>query len=234
MSNRHWRIWMPKQTRVPKEADRLAREVLRITAQSPGDRSVLRHSLGRPPESVAMGVHRIVAPLLPKDPREGEERAYYAVAALIASQDRQARDQASSKGDPAAKPGNVGAQETPDEPGEGEDEPDRPNLGYSLAQLAHKSDRDKSKTLGDRLELLARQDIDGLYRHLPRLILQVGSDHVRIDWGLLVWDLTRWAHDPRQVAKEWAQDYYRTSERLIAAKRLKAEQAASEIGNEEE
>jgi CRISPR system Cascade subunit CasB len=46
---------------------------------------------------------------------------------------------------------------------------------------------------------------------------------VRIDWGVLIRDLTRWAADPRQVAKEWAQDYYRTSERLAAARNRKNE-----------
>jgi CRISPR system Cascade subunit CasB len=181
-----------------------------------------------------MGVHRIVAPLLPKDVKESEERAYYAVAALIAAQDRNARDQTRSKDGPETAPASASAQEAPSGPGEEDGEPERPSLGYSLAQLAHKSDRDKSKVIGDRLELLARQDLDGLYRHLPRLILQVRGDQVRIDWGVLVRDLTRWAHDPRQVAKEWAQDYYRTSERLIAARNRKAEQAASKTGNEEE
>jgi CRISPR system Cascade subunit CasB len=224
---------MPRRVHVPKEADRLAREVLRITARNPGDRSVLRHSLGKAPESVAMGVHRIVAPLLPKEPKEGEERAYYAVAALIAAQDRPARDQAGSEAGPETAPDSMPAQQATGGPGE-QDEANRPNLGHSLAQFAHKSDRDKSKTVGDRLELLARQDIDGLYRHLPRLILQVRSDQVRIDWGLLAWDLTRWAHDSRNVAKEWAQDYYRTSERLVAARKRKAEQAAQGTGNEEE
>ena len=223
---------MPRQTHVPREADRLAREVAHLIAKNPGDRSVLRHSLGRPPEDVAMGVHRILAPLLPRNFKAAEERAYYAVAALIASQDRQARDQASTENAPRAGDATPQASATATEPSE-DGPPARSNLGYSLAQLAHKSDRDRSKTLGDRLELLARQDIDGLYRQLPRLILQVRADQVRIDWGVLAHDLTRWADDPRQVAKEWAQDYYRTSERLLAAKKRKADQAANGTDNQE-
>jgi CRISPR system Cascade subunit CasB len=222
---------MPRKISVPREADRLAREIMLLTAKSPGDRSVLRHSLGRPPEDVVMGVHRIVAPLLPRDVKVAEERAYYAVAALIASQDRSARDQATTDdehdGSDSADP-----EGTAGEAGE-DDSPGRPNLGYSLAQLAHKSSRDRSRALGDRLELLARQDVDGLYRHLPRLIHQVRADQVSIDWGVLIRDLTRWAYNPRQVAKEWAQDFYRTSERLLAAQKRKAEQAANGTHDEE-
>ena len=58
---------MPKHGPVPKEADKLTREVMRLIKHSPGDRSVLRHSLGKAPEEVAVSVHRIVVPLLPKD-----------------------------------------------------------------------------------------------------------------------------------------------------------------------
>jgi CRISPR system Cascade subunit CasB len=199
---------MPETAHVPPQADALAREITRITAHSPGDRSVLRHSLGKAPKDVAIGVHKIVVPLVPEHAPDAAERAYYMVAALIASQDRQARDQEAT----ATR---------------------RRNLGYSLAQAAHKGSDDKSENLANRLELLARQDTDGLYRHLPRLILQLRGDQVRIDWGVLIRDLTRWAADPRQVAKEWAQSFYRTSEQLIAAGKRKRDQDTEQNENEE-
>lgn len=216
---------MPEPTRVPPRADQLAREVGKLTANSTADRSVLRHSLGQVPKEVALGVHRIVVPLLPEPHSEAEERAYYAVAALIASQPRKARDEAQTDGG-ATAPG------TDDGPASASARNRRGNLGYSLAHAV--SNGANEKTLEDRLQLLARQNLDGLYRHLPRLILQLRGDQVRIDWGVLVRDLSRWAGDPRQVAKEWAQEYYRTRERLAASKERQAEQPTEVTRNEEE
>jgi CRISPR system Cascade subunit CasB len=214
---------MPEPTRVPPQADRMVRQISKLTASNPADRSVLRHSLGQAPKEVSLGVHRIVVPLLPENHSETDEQAYYTVAALIASQPRQARDQAHAD-DGSREPGSG----DPGSPaGRG-----RHNLGYSLAQAADKGASEKG--LEDRLQLLARQNLDGVHRQLPRLIIQLRNDQVRIDWGVLIRDLSRWAGDPRQVAKEWAQEYYRTSERLTAEKRRNAEKTTEGTGIQEE
>lgn len=208
---------MPDTTRnrVPRSADALARHITRITVRNPGDRSALRHSLGKPPGAAALAVHRIVVPYLPDPARTrhyaAAERAYYTVAALIASQPRSARD----------TPGDGDNDETPEPRADGEPVPGpagstetrapdpsrRHNLGHSLARAVEAGGTETS--LENHLQLLIRQNADGLYRHLPRLILQLRGDQVRIDWGLLIHDLTQWASDPRRVAKQWAQDYYR-------------------------
>src|SRR5579859_3983188 len=86
-----WKSLMSESASVPANADALAREVMRLARNSPADRSVLRHSLGMSPKEVALGVHRIVVPFVPDHAPESAERAYYAVAALIASQPRDAR-----------------------------------------------------------------------------------------------------------------------------------------------
>jgi CRISPR system Cascade subunit CasB len=175
---------------------------------------------------VALGVHRIVVPFLPDRSmaNEAEERAYYMVAAMIASQPRNARDQGDTDSAPEDRPDGAAPQD-------GTADASTPrrrhwrNLGYSLAQAVDKGAN--ANSLENHLQLLTRQNLDGLYRHLPRLILQLRGDQVRIDWGVLVHDLTRWASDPRLVAKEWAQGYYRTSEQLTAARKRKNAQATS-------
>jgi CRISPR system Cascade subunit CasB len=216
---------MPESASVPAQADALAREVTRLARNSPADRSVLRHSLGKSPKDVALGVHRIVVPFVPDHAPESAERAYYAVAALIASQPRDARAGTGDSREDSTPP----PRDVPDgqRPAAGQR---RQNLGSSLALAVDQGGN--ANSLENHLQLLARQDLDGVYRHLPRLILQLRGDQVHIDWGVLIRDLTRWAHDPRQVAKEWAQDYYRTSERLTARKR-KNEQATRNHQTEE-
>jgi CRISPR system Cascade subunit CasB len=209
---------------VPPEADRLAREVRRLVKRSPGDRSVLRHSLGQTPERVAVGVHRIIVPLLPADPPEHVERAYYTVAALIASQPRAARDQEGTGAPATGTADENAADRVPAE--NGTPASGRRNLGYSLARAVHQGGN--AGNMEDRLQLLVRQDLDGVYRHLPRLILQLSGDQVRIDWGVLVRDLSRWGRTPRQVAKEWTQEFYRASDRLAREENRKAEQSGEQ------
>lgn len=214
---------MPDTTRVPRSADALVREVTRLARNNPADRSVLRHSLGKSPEEAALGVHRVVVPFLPDPPDNRRktngyaavERAYYMVAALIASQSRGARDQAGAGDAPEAPAGQDASQAATTGTGTPEQRHWR-NLGYSLAHAVDQGGN--ARSLESHLQLLTRQDADGLYRHLPRLILQLRGDQVHIDWGVLIYDLTRWARAPRLVAKEWAQSYYRTSERLTAAR----------------
>jgi CRISPR system Cascade subunit CasB len=229
---------MPDSTRIPASADALVREVTRLTSKDPGDRALLRHSLGKPPRETALGVHRIVVPFLPDLPDDGRkasgyaaaERAYYAVAALIASQPRGAREQAASAD---RRQGTVPGQEAspPQTPSTATQERRRwRNLGYSLAYAVEQGGN--AKSLENHLQLLMRQDADGVYRHLPRLILQLRGDQVHVDWGVLIYDLTRWGRDPRLVAKEWAQSYYRTSERLTTARAKKETGTAS--GNQKE
>jgi CRISPR system Cascade subunit CasB len=217
---------VPKQIPVPKEADRLAREVTWLVKHNPGERAALGHSLGKRPEEAPVSVHRIVVPLLPKDPPDAAERAYYAVAALIAAQPRQARDQPATGSTPDDLPDGVVPDGSPSEAAAGKP---RQNLGYSLARAAHEGVRN----LEGRLQLLARQDADGIYRHLPRLILQLRAEQVRVDWGALIRDLTRWEHNPRLVAKEWVQEFYHADERLTAEDKRKAEKAANSTSNKE-
>ncbi|MGH3403481.1 MAG: type I-E CRISPR-associated protein Cse2/CasB [Streptosporangiaceae bacterium] len=222
---------MAEINQVPGKADQMAREVTRLVRHNPADRAALRHSLGRPPEEAAPAVHRIVVPYLADNAADALERAFYAVAALIASQPRQARDAAGTEngsstrtGDaPAGEPGARAAAGLPAR---------RPNLGESFALAVHGKGLNAG-SMENRLHLLARQDLDGLYRQLPRLVLQLRGDLVRIDWGVLIRDLTRWAADPKQVAKEWMQSYYRASERLTRTSEPQAGAAPAAPGNEE-
>lgn len=80
--------------RISAAATRLVDTVTRRITTSPGDRAALRRAVGRPPQHPqTRPAIAIVARHVPAGADEATERAFYAVAALIAAQPRQpARD----------------------------------------------------------------------------------------------------------------------------------------------
>lgn len=174
-------------TQVPR-ADKLARFVDHITttcARDPGRRAALRRGLGRTPEQV-WTMHAIVAPWLPERrylaAHRAAERAFYTVAALIA---------ATSEG------------EQPDDAGQ--------SLGATLAHAVRQGMN--PDTAEKRLHLLVRQGMDGVHQQLPGLVRYIRSLGVAVDWAELITDLSRWGTTRGRdaVAKQWLQDFYRTS-----------------------
>lgn len=206
--------------------ERLARyqrfidHVHKVCLDDPGRRAALRHSLGKLPEGAGYRAHGVVTRFLPDNPYRAEERAFYAIAAMIAAQPRDARDQdRSDRGDDQDAPPDVQPAEGA-EPGDGqpdeESAPDadttspvrRVNLGTSLAEAVPKHLAERSAEA--RLHLLARQGLDGCHRHLPALIRQLRGHQIRIDWVQLLDDLIALDRHRDRVAKQWLQSFYRT------------------------
>lgn len=187
----------------------------RTVLKDPGRRAQLRRGLGKPPEHPAMlGAHRTVARHVPSAANPAAEWAFYAVAALIAAQPRTARDaeiDATAEEGPAADetsqplPENTEAASTTGVAGSVQ----RPCLGETLARavIAGKLNEDTTES---RLHLLARQDLAGLHRQLPRLVAHLRADLVEIDWVQLLLDLATWDTQRGWVTKRWVQAYHRT------------------------
>ncbi|KUP97774.1 type I-E CRISPR-associated protein Cse2/CasB [Thermobifida cellulosilytica] len=230
---------------VLQRADALVERVGKLVAEEPAARAALRRGVGLTPDDPRMlAAHRVVAPYVPvtrsDEDRRGSgteqeaqavERAFYAVAAIMAAQPRSARDQ-DAKTAEEEQDGAAAAETPPVEQSGGEStnrkSRQRPNLGVSLAEAVFRRGLN-ADTTEQRLHLLARQNLDGVHRHLPRLILQLRGDDVHVDWGVLARDLARWGRTPRQVAKEWVQSYHRTLETL----RREAERAKKDSTTEE-
>ena len=203
----------PYRQQLADRAARLVAEVHRTVTSDPRRRAELRRALGRPPERLtAWGAHAVVAPCLPHGADPVTERAFYAVASLIAAQPRPAPDQGSAREEPprpaestptpAGEPGGAAADPAP---AAGTAESLGAALGRAVAQGTLPGN------VESRLHLLCRQDVDGLHRHLPRLITRLGADRVPVDWVTLLVDLARWGRERDQVVKRWLQDYYRTA-----------------------
>ena len=172
------RLQVPDDDLILKNAEELVREVRKLTRPIPADRSALRHSLGHAPEDAALAVHRIVTPHLPGEHLDdATERAFYAVPAYIAAQPREARDE-------------DGCRDGTDRPRYRPPEPGRFPGPRAFRQGPEREEHEP------RLQLLARQDLEGLHRQLPRLILYLRGNQVRIDWAVLIRDLARWGRRP--------------------------------------
>ncbi|QEU90494.1 type I-E CRISPR-associated protein Cse2/CasB [Streptomyces kanamyceticus] len=197
--------------------------------QDAGARTALRSGLGRGMDDVRR-MHRFIAPRLPGDRvGEAEQRAYYAVAAMIAAQPRQS---------PAGPedPAETGADTEPDtgtEPAAGP-EPGRSaapgtattasarygtSLGTAFAlavtQGPGRDRKMRESTAESRLNLLTRQSITGLHRHLPASVRYLRSLGVPLDWAQLLDDLIAWPEYSGRIARRWLQDYYRLSSRAL-------------------
>jgi CRISPR type I-E-associated protein CasB/Cse2 len=192
-------------TQQPSRLDKPDRFVARIQQliADPGIRAALRSGLGRTPER-AVRMHAVVAPWLPDGTPTATERAYYAVAALIASGPR-------PRGEPdPADPLAPAGQATPRTSTSATSSSRRysGNLGAVLGHAAGSGalDPDGAETY---LHLLVRQRVEGLHRHLPRIVRRLQAGGVPIDWAQLLRDLDRWEAGRDEVAKRWLQTFHR-------------------------
>ncbi|WP_206664213.1 type I-E CRISPR-associated protein Cse1/CasA [Thermomonospora catenispora] len=161
---------------------RFVAEVFRL-CEDPGKRAALRSGLGRPLDECHR-MHKVIAARVPEE-RETVQRAYYAIAAMIASLPPQAR------GEPPA------------------DALTGRNLGQCLAEGVNRGALRESAAEA-RLDLLTRQSVDGLHRHLPAVVRILADRSSAVDWAQLLLDLARWEDDRDRITRRWLQAFYRT------------------------
>ena len=159
-------------------------------------------------------MHRIVAGRIPSGLNDEGQRAYYTVAALIASQPR--------------------SDFVEPDPSEGDPEFPRSNgrrFGGSLGTLfaeavAAAPGRERQmrgSTAERRLNLLTRQSVDGLHRHLPASIRYLREIGVTVDWAELLDDLLAWPVHSGRITRRWLQDYYRLRAKAEAEEAQRAD-----------
>lgn len=175
-----------------------------LCAKDPGARSALRSGLRKDLGKVPR-MHKFVAPWLPeKDRSEDTERAYYTIAAMIASQPRTGSTtaQAKDEADTAAQGARYGS-----------------SLGTALAlavvQAPGREREMRENTAESALHLLTRQSVSGLHRRLPSSVGYLRELGVSVDWPQLLDDLMHWRRHSGRVSRRWLQDFYQQRTRSL-------------------
>ncbi|MFE9426469.1 type I-E CRISPR-associated protein Cse2/CasB [Kitasatospora sp. NPDC006697] len=182
----------------------------------PGVRSALRRGVGRSLDEVPF-MHRYVASWLTAEQFRNPEaqRAYYAVASLIADQRRDQYTSANeSAGADSEQPADGASGPTPDSGQADGAAPKRrygTSLGSAFAAAVRKGDDGiRESSAETRLNQLTRQSANGLHRHLPGAIRQLRSRNIDVDYAQLLVDLIGWPRYSGSIKRRWLQDYYRT------------------------
>ncbi|KFF98124.1 hypothetical protein IQ62_27060 [Streptomyces scabiei] len=205
-----------------------------LCRDDPGARTALRSGLRRGLDDVPR-MHRFVSPWLPRNGQvpQSEQRAYYAVAAMIAAQPRTsyaAPDAAIGPDSaPVSDPGSeseAGASETAPAPRYGQ------SLGHAFALAVTESpgrDREmRESTAEARLNLLTRQSLNGLHRHLPAAVGYLRETGVPIDWAQLLSDLAAWPAHSKTISRRWLQHYYIQRTKALREHADRADQTETE------
>ncbi|MEU4093011.1 type I-E CRISPR-associated protein Cse2/CasB [Streptomyces sp. NPDC026673] len=178
-----------------------------VCASDPGARAALRSGLGKPLAEVPR-MHRIVAPLLPPSAGDDEtQRAFYAVASLIAAQKsetlRAGRHNPDGDDTTAHAEANATAPSSPPAYGT--------SLGSTFAMAVATDSRNglRENAAETRLNLLTRQSTAGLHRHLPSAVRQLCDKRTPPDWAQLLVHLRAWPRDRKEISRRWLQDFYR-------------------------
>ncbi|MFC9927606.1 type I-E CRISPR-associated protein Cse2/CasB [Streptomyces sp. NPDC127190] len=217
-----------------------------ITARcgaDPGVRVALRKGLRRGLDDVS-SMHRIVAPWLPEERGEAEERAFYAVAAMIADRPRHsftAPDADETTPEPDGRDLAAASNEpkTADKEAEPAEERKAPvrarrdSLGASFARAVIAQGGQtgvRQDTAEARLNLLTRQSLEGLHRHLPGSVRLLRAGDTDIDFAVLLADLAAWPRYSKAISRRWLQDFYRIRNSAIEAAARRHDSEDDETG----
>ncbi|MDT0267652.1 type I-E CRISPR-associated protein Cse2/CasB [Streptomyces sp. DSM 44915] len=206
----------------------------RTCSENPGARVALRAGLRQNINARStFAMNRYIARWLPRNAPDATQRAYFTVAALIASRPRAVEEDEEEVPAAESAQNTQNTRDTENEArpesaeaaasagnGEGPDvkkaaEPERwgPSLGVAFAEaVAEAPGRDREmreSTAESRLNMLTRQSASGIHRSLPASVLYLRQLDVPVDWAQLLADLIDWPEQSGRIARRWLQDYYR-------------------------
>ncbi|MFB7669045.1 type I-E CRISPR-associated protein Cse2/CasB [Kitasatospora sp. NPDC056138] len=81
------------------------------------------------------------------------------------------------------------------------------NLGWSYRAAVRRGTVTAGRAEDD-LNSIVQLTLPGLYRALPRVVGQLRSQDVSVEWAVLLKDLTRWQRHRAEVCTGWARAFY--------------------------
>ncbi|MFF2213401.1 type I-E CRISPR-associated protein Cse2/CasB [Streptomyces antibioticus] len=235
----------PPATRLPLYR-KYVEEITARCGADPGVRVALRKGLRRGLDDVGP-LHRIVAPWLPEERGEAEERAFYAVAALIADRPRHSfttpddetpepdgPDLAATTGNEPKTSPTADEEAAPAQGQKGLRRARRDSLGASFARAVVAQGGQagvRQDTAEARLNLLTRQSLEGLHRHLPGSVRLLRNADTDIDFAVLLADLTDWPRNSKAISRHWLQDFYRIRNSALEAAARRHDSEDDETGD---
>ncbi|MEU7398830.1 type I-E CRISPR-associated protein Cse2/CasB [Streptomyces albogriseolus] len=215
------------------------RAVLTKCASDPGARSALRSGVRKDLDSVPR-MHRVIAHLVPQNVSRDTQRAYYAVAAMIAEQARRGGDATDADETTATQEAAQAAEAAETAVAAKESDRERDygsSLGTAFALAVVRSpghERTMRRgTAESRLNLLCKQGLSGLHRHLPASVRYLRSLDVPVDWARLLQDLVDWRRHSGRITRRWLQDFYRLRQEEERRRRDQADTQAPPPGAED-
>lgn len=207
----------------PSRREKYIATIQHICQTDPGARSALRSGLRRDMNAMTR-MHRLIAPWLRQGSLtpDNEQRAYYAVAAMIADAPRHTFNRVEEEEATPPQPDTSTSGHTTGEdhttattPLESDDHSTRryaDSLGKAfataVAKASHRERKMRANTAEARLHLLSRQSSHGLYVHLPASIRYLRELDVPIAWTGILDDLIAWPTHAKRISRRWLQDYY--------------------------
>lgn len=181
------------RTRADQMIKHLRTEVLPV----PGRRAAVRAALGQEPgDPRTFRAYREISEFLPPSPFRLQERAFFAVAAMLCAQPASNRRQEITVADPAKDDSRqTGTRE-------------QRSLGGSCAQVVNRG-RVAQKSMEARLHQLCRVGATGVHRQLPRVVHHLRGVGVEINWVELIDDLAAWEMARDHIAARWLREFYR-------------------------
>ncbi|WP_236073968.1 type I-E CRISPR-associated protein Cse2/CasB [Streptomyces tardus] len=216
----------PRRPRTARLAryDRFTDFVEHRCSTDPGARKALEKGVGKDLDSVP-SMHVVIAHLVPTA-SASTERAYYAVAAMIAEQARRQQVPGPDTTLPDESSGDAPLPAAEEPPAAARQEDYGTSLGATFAAaVAEVPGMRRSMRRGSAesyLNALCKHQINALHRHLPHQVRHLRSLEIPVDYGRLLQDLIDWPQYSGRITRRWLQDFYRA---LNEEDRAKVEEA---------
>jgi CRISPR type I-E-associated protein CasB/Cse2 len=100
-----------------------------------------------------------------------------------------------------------------------------------LAEAVARDPR-RQRTIEERLDLLVKQSVEGIHRHLPATVAFIADRPDAVHFPSLLGDLRDWESGRDRIGRRWMQTYYRERKRAAAQTADRADAEETPAGDD--